>query len=120
MANPILVTGAAGGRQGATGNLVLKLLIERGLAVRALVRQLDERAEQLRALGAEVIEGDLLDSDSIHRALRGVRRAYFLYPVTDGLLEATTIFAGAAQEAGTELIVNLSQAQGTAIAPSFR
>ena len=36
------------------------------------------------------------------------------------MLEATAIFAGAAREAGTELVVNNSQFQGTAAAPSFR
>jgi uncharacterized protein YbjT (DUF2867 family) len=120
MANPILLTGAAGGSQGATGHRVLQLLIERGLSVRAFVHRLDERAERLRALGAEVVQGDLLDPSAVRAALHDVRRAYFLYPVDDGLLEATTIFARAAREAGTELVVNLSQLQSSPDAPSFR
>jgi uncharacterized protein YbjT (DUF2867 family) len=120
MTDPILVSGAAGGQQGATGARVLELLNARGIPVRAFVRQRDERAERLRALGAEVVQGDLLDPAAVHRALQGVRRAYFLYPVADGLLEATTIFARAAREAGTELVVNLSQARAPATAPSFR
>src|SRR4051794_26087890 len=37
MSQPILVTGAAGGAQGSTGRLVAESLLERGLAVRALV-----------------------------------------------------------------------------------
>jgi uncharacterized protein YbjT (DUF2867 family) len=39
---PILVTGATG-NQGGTGRSVAKLLLERGLSVRALVRTLDDR-----------------------------------------------------------------------------
>ena len=39
----------------------------------------------------------------------GIRRAYFAYPVQDGLLDATAIFAATAREAGLELVVNLSQ-----------
>jgi uncharacterized protein YbjT (DUF2867 family) len=120
MPNPILVTGAAGGRQGSTGKLVVQLLIQRGLAVRALVHRLDERSEPLRQLGAEVVAGDLLDPDLVRQALQGIKRAYFTYPVDDGLLEATTIFARAARESGTELVVNMSQLQNTSFVPSFR
>src|SRR2546430_11807229 len=120
MTNPILVTGAAGGRQGSTGKRVTELLLKRRLPVRAFVRELDERAEYLRQLGAEVIEGDLLDLSSVRRALQGIRRAFLTYPVSDGLLEATVTFAIAAREAGTELVVNLSQLQNTEAVPSFR
>jgi uncharacterized protein YbjT (DUF2867 family) len=84
------------------------------------VHKLDTRSDRLRELGAEVIQGDLLDPASTRAALQGVRRAYFTYPVADGLLEATTIFAQAARDAGTELVVNLSQLQNTSVAPTFR
>jgi nucleoside-diphosphate-sugar epimerase len=56
--SPILVTGAAG-RVGAVGRTVVEWLRQRALPVRALVRREDERAEALRALGAEVVVGDL-------------------------------------------------------------
>jgi nucleoside-diphosphate-sugar epimerase len=48
MANPILVTGAAG-RVGAVGRTVTELLLKQGKAVRAMVRTEDERAQALRA-----------------------------------------------------------------------
>src|SRR5262245_17288777 len=102
-ANPILVTGAAGGPQGATGRHIAGLLIERGIPVRAFVHKLDARSDRLRDLGAEVFEGDLLNLASVRRAMQDIQRAYFTYPVADGLLEATTIFALAAREAGTEV-----------------
>lgn len=50
----ILVTGAAGGKQGATGRVLTHFLLDRGVHVRALVRSDDDRADQLRAAGAEV------------------------------------------------------------------
>ena len=56
--HPILVTGAAG-RVGGVGGAVVELLRRRHLPVRALVRRDDARAEALRALGAEVVVGDL-------------------------------------------------------------
>jgi uncharacterized protein YbjT (DUF2867 family) len=106
MSQPILVTGAAGGAQGSTGRLVAEDLIQRGLPVRALVHKLDARSDRLRELGAEVMKGDLLNPVSTRAALQGIGRAYFTYPVADGLMEATTIFAQAARDAGTELVVN--------------
>jgi uncharacterized protein YbjT (DUF2867 family) len=120
MSQPILVTGAAGGTQGSTGRHIAGLLIERGFPVRAFVHKLDTRSDRLRDLGAEVFEGDLLDPASVRGAMKDIKLAYFTYPVVDGLLEATTIFAVAAREAGTELVVNLSQLQNTPGAPSFR
>jgi uncharacterized protein YbjT (DUF2867 family) len=120
MSQPILVTGAAGGQQGSTGNRVVQLLTQSGLPVRALVHQVDERSERLQTLGAEVLAGDLLDPHLVRRAMQGIERAYFTYPVADGLLEATAIFAMAAREASTELVVNMSQLQSTPVAPSFR
>jgi NmrA-like family len=97
---PILVTGAAGGPQGSSGNWISRFLLERGLPVRAFVHRIDERSDELSALGAEVVQGDLLDIASVRRALAGVRRAYFAYPVQAGLLEAMTIFAVAAKDGG--------------------
>jgi uncharacterized protein YbjT (DUF2867 family) len=120
MTHPILVTGAAGGTQGSTGRQIASLLMEQGIPVRALVHQLDSRSDGLRKLGAEVVEGDLLNPASVQAAMRDVKRAYFTYPVADGLLEAATIFADAARDAGLELVVNNSQFQGTLGDPAFR
>jgi uncharacterized protein YbjT (DUF2867 family) len=120
MTHPILVTGAAGGTQGSTGRLVASLLLEQGIPVRALVHKLDSRSEGLRKQGAEVVEGDLLNPASVQAAMRNVKRAYFTYPVADGLLEAVAIFAAAAREAGVELVVNNSQFQRSPDDPAFR
>ena len=54
--HPILVTGAAGAVGGIGRNLT-ELLLARGHKVRALVRREDARAEALRQLGAEVVQG---------------------------------------------------------------
>ncbi|RVX38590.1 uncharacterized protein YbjT (DUF2867 family) [Nonomuraea polychroma] len=105
----ILVTGAAGGPQGGTGRQVVDLLLERGEQVRAFVRTDDHRAEELRKIGAEVVVGDLREITTVRPALRGVRRAYFTYPVTAGLLDATAAFAAAAKEEGVERVVEVSQ-----------
>jgi uncharacterized protein YbjT (DUF2867 family) len=120
MSHTILVTGAAGGQQGSTGRLIALHLLKQGIPVRAFVHKLDARADELLKQGAEVVEGDLLDPASVRTALKGVNRAYFSYPVQDGLLEATTIFADSASEEGLEFVVNNSQYQDTPELPTFR
>jgi len=94
--------------------------MEQGIPVRALVHKLDSRSDELRKQGAEVVEGDLLNPASVQAAMRNIKRAFFTYPVADGLLEAATIFAAAARDAGLELVVNNSQFQGRPEDPAFR
>jgi uncharacterized protein YbjT (DUF2867 family) len=108
-AAPVLVTGAAGGIQGSTGFNVTRLLLDKGHPVRAFVHRLDDRSDRLRALGAEVVAGDLREFRSVAAAMRDVRRAYFTYPVQEGLLEAAGTFAAAVRSAGVEQVVNMSQ-----------
>jgi len=120
MSHPILITGAAGGQQGSTGRVVAGLLLRQGIPVRAFVHKLDARSDELRQQGAEILEGDLLNPATVQAAMKKVKRAFFTYPVADGLLEAATIFAAAARDAGLELVVNNSQFQGTLDDPAYR
>ena len=101
----ILVTGATG----KTGAHVVDRLIGKGFPVRALVHRADERAERLAERGVGIVVGDLLDIAALRSALRGVERAFFVYPPSDRLLEATANFAQAAKQAGVEAVVNMSQ-----------
>src|SRR5271165_7099818 len=105
---PILVTGAAGDL-GAIGRNLTALLLAKGHKVRALVRRDDERAEALRRLGAEVVQGDLTDITSMHRAIEGCARIYFGMSVSAAYLEATVNIAAVARHHGVEAFVNMSQ-----------
>src|SRR4030095_6053349 len=96
MENPILVTGAAG-RVGAVGRTVTELLLKKGKAVRALVRGEDARAQGLRDLGLEVLVGERLDLDSMHRAIAGCETMYFGMSVSDTYLAATVNTAAVAK-----------------------
>ncbi|TDD48330.1 hypothetical protein E1286_15530 [Nonomuraea terrae] len=116
----ILVTGAAGGPQGSTGRHVAGLLLARGERVRAFVRTDDHRAEELRKLGAEVAVGDLREISDVRPAMHGVRRAFFTYPVTAGLLDATAVFAAAAREEGVTRVVEVSQLDASPVAGTPR
>src|SRR6476659_11366279 len=104
----ILVTGAAG-RLGAVGRTVAGLLLERGLSVRAMVRREDDRATALRAAGADVVVGDLLEPVDVFRVVSGCRRVYFGMSVSPGYLEASVTMAAVAREVGVEGLVNMSQ-----------
>ncbi|GAA2578356.1 SDR family oxidoreductase [Dactylosporangium fulvum] len=106
---PILVTGA-GGAVGAIGRRVVETLRARGLPVRAFVHHEDERAQALRATGADVVVGDLTRGDDVLRAMTGCGRVYFGMSPSSGYLEATTVAAVAARQVGDlEAFVNMSQ-----------
>jgi NAD(P)H dehydrogenase (quinone) len=101
----VLISGA----NGDTGRPAVRESIALGLAVRALVHSVDERAHALAELGADVVEGDLLDINTVRPAMQGVDAAYFVWPVQPGLLQAIVNFAQAAKEAGVGTVINLSQ-----------
>jgi dihydroflavonol-4-reductase len=66
-----LVTGATG----FVGANVARLLLERGVEVRALVRRGSDRTN-LAGLPLELVEGDLRDAGAVGRAVRGCRRVF--------------------------------------------
>src|SRR5438105_1087028 len=114
MTHPILVTGAAG-RVGGVGGLVVEALRRRGLPVRATVRREDERAEALRATGAEVVVGGLTCPADVGRTLAGCRRLYFGMSVSArpaalshwGAAIATRTFAPRGSALGSALTVGM-------------
>jgi NAD(P)H dehydrogenase (quinone) len=87
----------------------VRLLLEHGHRVRALVHTVDGRASRLAEQGAEIVAADLLDFSAVSSAMRGVTAAYLCYPITPGLVDVTAIFAQAASEAGVHAVVNMSQ-----------
>src|SRR5258708_2418750 len=101
----ILITGATGD----TGGYAIEQLLHKGHRVRALVHRRDDRSQRLKDKGVEVVAGDFLDLDAMRAAVKGVHRAYFVYPIRLGIIQATAYFAQAAREAGVEAIVNMSQ-----------
>ena len=78
----ILVTGAAG-QLGSVGRTVTGLLLDRGFSVRAMVRREDERAASLRAAGAKVVVGDLLEPGDVYRVVSGCCRVYFIMSIRE-------------------------------------
>jgi uncharacterized protein YbjT (DUF2867 family) len=106
--HPILVTGAAG-QIGSVGFKIVKILREKAIPVRAMVRRFDERSNALAQLGAEVVKGDLTDLNDVHRIIEGCRRLYFGMSVSPSYLEATVNVAAVAKYHGIDVFVNMSQ-----------
>ena len=107
--SPILVTGAAG-KIGGVGRKIVEELRRKDLPVRAMVHSEDERAKSLRALGAEVVCGNLTEPNDVVRVLAGCRRVYFGMSVAANYLEASCVFTAAAKEQGDlEVLINISQ-----------
>src|ERR1700726_3413886 len=111
MAEPglILVTGAGGG-VGGVGGKVVALLLQPGRALRAMAHHDDHRADALRALGADVVVGDLTRPADVATALDSVKRMFFSMSLTPSYLEATATVATVARAVGDlDALVAISQ-----------
>ena len=97
----ILVTGATGN----VGRQVVEQLVKRGASVRALVR--DPSKANLPA-GVEVVQGDLLDVDSLRSAFSGVSTLFLLNAVVPEEFTQALVALNVARAAGVERIVYLS------------
>ena len=126
----ILVTGAGGSRGGVgVGNKVVALLRERDRPVRAMVHHDgNERADYLRALGAEIVVGDLTRPGDVATALDGIQRMFFSMSLSPSLLEAAATVATVARAVGqldallaiSQLTVSQMDALSTSESPHQR
>ncbi|WP_338269514.1 NmrA/HSCARG family protein [Corallococcus caeni] len=97
----ILVTGATG----TVGRHVVEQLIQRGADVRALVR---DPAKARFPKGVTVVQGDLLDIDSLRSAFSGVSTLFLLNAVVPDEFTQALIALNIAREVGIQRIVYLS------------
>ena len=109
----ILVTGGTG----FIGPRVVHALREREQPVRALVRRpSDRQAATLAAWGAELVQGDMTDRESLRRALAGCDAVVHLVAIRQGrpeqfrrvMEEGTRDLVAAAREAGAGRFVLMS------------
>lgn len=110
----ILVTSATG----KTGVPTVMQLLEKGFPVRAFVRKLDHRSEQLERAGAEIFVGNQYALTDMRAAMEGIKRAYQCAPGAPNGLHFFAVFAAAAYEAELEHVVTLSQWLASAGHPS--
>ena len=113
----ILVTGATG----FVGPKIVHALRERGMPVRALVRN-PNRATELRAWDCELVQGDMNDTNALRRAVEGCEAVVHLVAVRQGraetfervMVQGTRSLLAAAGEAGVRRFVLMS-ALGTSV-----
>ncbi len=97
---PILITGASG----KTGQRMVASIVKRGGTVRAFVR-CPEAGNYLKQAGAaEIAIGDLMDHDSLERAMTGAGQVLHIcppmHPKEDAIARAMIGLAGNAGRAG--------------------
>ena len=97
----ILITGASG----SVGRQVVQQLVDRGAAVRALVR---DPSKTTFPAGVEVVQGDLLDVQALRNAVGGVSTLFLLNGVVPDEFTQALITLNLARDAGIERVVYLS------------
>jgi uncharacterized protein YbjT (DUF2867 family) len=103
--DPVLVIGATGQQGGAAA----RALLERGRAVRALVRDDSApAARQLREAGASLANGDLDDADSVRSAMRSVSGVFLALTMMTG--PRVTLPGVAAEERRGKAVAELTSA----------
>lgn len=100
----VLVVGATG----ALGRPVVQLLRAQAVPVRALCRH-PEQAQDLAALGAEAVAGDLADAASLQRACTGVTR---VLACAHGMLGRGRHRSERGDDAGHRALIDAARAAG--------
>ncbi len=105
----ILVTGGTG----YVGGRLIPLLEEQRVRLRCLARSPEKMRSRVQP-GTEIVQGDVLDTASLGRALQGVQTAYYLVHLMSGSKDfekedrqAALNFAQAARNAGVRRIIYL-------------
>ena len=99
----ILVTGATG----RIGSELVRVLISKGVRVRAMVRILT-KAEALRGLGVELVVGDLEKPESLDSALQDVEKVFLISIEDPRMAELHDNFVTSAKRAGAKHLVRMS------------
>jgi dihydroflavonol-4-reductase len=105
---PTLVTGATG----TVGHAIVRELLRRGRAVRALVRS-RERARTCLPPAVELVEGDVTDAAAVRRAMDGCRSAHHASGLPEQWLPDAALFTRVNVD-GTRHMIDAALAAGVA------
>lgn len=107
---------------GATGNIggeVIRHLLERNAAIRALVRD-RAKAATLEAQGVELVQGDFNQPETLEAALRGTDAAFLVMSNDPQQVQLECSFIDAAKRAGVGHIVRLSVLRSGELPSTFQ
>jgi uncharacterized protein YbjT (DUF2867 family) len=99
----ILLTGSTG----SVGLSLAKLLSQRGIPYRAMVRDV-RKASDLDLAGVEWVQGDFQDPASLRQAIDGADRVFLLAPPVENIDRIEATFLDIAADCGVRHVVNLS------------
>jgi uncharacterized protein YbjT (DUF2867 family) len=105
MNSTILVIGATGN----IGKVLTNLLAKNGQKVRVTIRPASQ-IEQLKELGVELYQADLLDLSSLKKAMNGIEKVFFATPFVSNMVELSRNIIQAAKETGVKHLVKISGA----------
>ena len=112
MSRKILITGATGN----IASLVIPQLLERGLAVRALVRD-RSKASDLEAQGVELVEGDFSNQEALEEAAEGVDAILAITPPNPDAVQQGRNILEAAKKSGNPFYLRISAIKAAPDAP---
>lgn len=100
----ILIVGVTG----VLGRETARQLLAAGYKVRGLARN-PASAADMKQLGAEIVQGDMIDYDSLKRACQGVEQVLF---AAHALLGTGKYTSEAVDDAGTRALIDIAKAAG--------
>lgn len=109
----LLISGATG----MIGGLVVDALVERGEPLTAMVRPGSDPGRLADRPGVQLVEGDFDDARSLERVLQGVGRAFLVTNSSERTEAQQKAFVAAAEAAGVQHLVKLSQLHAVAGSP---
>ncbi len=113
MSQKVLITGATGN----IASMVIPALIEKGILVRAFVRN-SSKAENLRSLGVEVFEGNLNSQESLNQATKGIDTVLSITPGGEEAYAHASAITKAAKANGVKYLVRVSAIGAAEDAPT--
>lgn len=105
------------GATGKTGQLVVAGLVERGVSVRAFVRDA-EKAQALLPAGVEILVGDLSDRDAVDGAVEGAEKVYVAVGGSPDQQQHEINIVESAAAAGVQQLVKVTAPQSSVDSPS--
>lgn len=113
MAKKVLVTGATG----HIATYAIPRLLEEGVEIRAFVHDAS-KADTIRKMGAEILEGSFTEEEKLHNAVKGVNVVLSITPAGQQAFENASAITRAAKNNQVEQLIRISAIKAAPDAPT--